>query len=190
MANRLNVQNIYASDSDTTAAVQVSGANVTLNGTANDLGTVTAGTLGPGVVFPAGHVLQVKQGTHSTATSTTSTSFVDTGLSASITPSSTSNKIAVIVFQPMFISQANSTTAWYFIQLLRDSTFLTKQHNQFDGASTGQYTLPSHISFLDSPGTTSSVTYKTQCMTYNGSNTIYLSWDTGVSSIILMEIAA
>lgn len=51
MANRLNVQNIYASDSDTTAAVQVSGANITLNGTANDLGTVTAGTIGGGVAM-------------------------------------------------------------------------------------------------------------------------------------------
>jgi hypothetical protein len=59
MANRLNVQNIYASDSDTTAAVQVSGANVTLNGTANNLGTISAGTLGSGITFPAGHVIQV-----------------------------------------------------------------------------------------------------------------------------------
>ena len=149
-------------------------------------GVITADDLAAGV---GGKVLQVVNGTHSAGTSTTSTSFVDTGLSASITPSSTSSKIAVVIFQPMFVGQADQTTAWYFVQLLRNSTFLTKQHNQFASSGTGQFTLPSHISFLDSPGTTSSVTYKTQCMTYNGSNAIYLSWDTAVASITLMEIA-
>ena len=169
-------------------AITISGDGTITGITAGGLpdGIITADELASGV---GGKVLQVVQGTSSSGSSTSSGTFVDTGLSASITPSSTSSKVAVIVFQPMFVGQSDSTTAWYFIQLLRGSTFLTKQHNQFAGSSTGQYTLPSHISYLDSPATTSSITYKTQCLTYNTQNTIYLNWDTSVSSMILMEIA-
>ena len=46
--------------------------------------------------MPAGSVLQVIVGTLSSSTTTTSTSLVDTGLTASITPSSSSNKILVL----------------------------------------------------------------------------------------------
>ena len=49
---RLAQNNISASDG--TTAITTSGANITLAGTANNIGTVTAGTLGSSVVFPAG----------------------------------------------------------------------------------------------------------------------------------------
>jgi hypothetical protein len=48
MANRLNVQNIYASDSQPTPSVTIDGSGI------------SAGTLGSGVVFPAGHIVQTK----------------------------------------------------------------------------------------------------------------------------------
>jgi hypothetical protein len=50
MANRLNVQNIYASDSQSTPSVTIDGSGI------------SAGTLGSGVVFPAGHVIQTATG--------------------------------------------------------------------------------------------------------------------------------
>ena len=49
------------------------------------------------VTMPTGSVLQVVQATTSTKASTTSTSYADTGLTASITPSSSSNKVLVII---------------------------------------------------------------------------------------------
>ena len=57
---------------------------------------VTAGKLASGV---GGKILQVVQVTHTAEVSTTGITYVDTGLSASITPSSSSNKILVMVTQ-------------------------------------------------------------------------------------------
>ena len=46
--------------------------------------------------MPAGHIVQTVQSTYATQTSSTSSSFVATGLTASITPSSTANKILIL----------------------------------------------------------------------------------------------
>ena len=101
-----------------TTAISVSGANTTLAGTSNNVGTVTSGTLGSNVVFPHGTILQVKQIIKDNEFSTSSTSFVDlTGLSVGITPRFSSSKILVDVR----LKITNS----YFVahgRLLRDST--------------------------------------------------------------------
>ena len=57
--------------------------------------TYASGTLASGVTFPAGHVLQVVTGNRKVATTAQTTTPVETNLQASITPSSTSNKIQV-----------------------------------------------------------------------------------------------
>ena len=67
--------------------------NTTLAGTTNNLGTSTAGTLSSGVIFPTGHVLQTLYDVDNTAQTLATTTYTDTDLSISITPSSTSSKI-------------------------------------------------------------------------------------------------
>jgi hypothetical protein len=90
MANRLNVQNIYASDIQSTPSVTINGSGI------------SAGTLGSGVVFPAGHVIQTVQYVETGAASITSSS-TNTFASFSvpfqkgITPISSSSKILVSV---------------------------------------------------------------------------------------------
>ena len=59
-------------------------------------GKITGGTIGSGVVFPAGHVIQVQSAVYSTSTSNNTGSYVDTGLTASITPTSTSSKVYTV----------------------------------------------------------------------------------------------
>jgi len=149
--------------------------------------------------LPAGSVLQVVQTTKNDTTSTTTTgSFVDiTGMSVSITPSSASNKVLVM----FSISTSNSTGDQNdCIQLVRDSTNIASG----TGASTANCTLfmrenssasiqTGSMTFLDSPATTSAVTYKLQWRASSG-GTLYLNRRGGgtefitFSTITAMEI--
>ena len=155
--------------------------------------TLTNKTLGTGTVFPAGAVLQVVNMVKLTSFSTTSTSFVDiTGLTASITPSSTNSKILVLV---TLARGGNNVGA---INLLRGATNLLQPTTvQGFSSSSTNYSAsdgvaPAPIICLDSPASVSSVTYKCQIKTNTG--TIYIGNRSSadmemVSTITLMEIA-
>jgi hypothetical protein len=143
-----------------------------------------------------GQVLQVVNATYSTSTSTSSSSFSDTGLTATITPTSSSSKIFVMVTQQGVGKLTNNTAV--AIQLLRNSTTIQTTSDIFGyngQTSTSNRGLTASLSCLDTPATTSSVTYKTQFASY-GNNTAAYCQDYGnvvnsaTSSITLMEIAA
>ena len=147
-----------------------------------------------------GKVLQVVQATYGTATTSTSTTWADTGLSATITPSATNSKVLILVTQPYELFRS-STTVTGGIRLLRASTFIYGDeaanspgslYDQAAGATSRQLYFYHTMAYLDSPSTTSATTYKTQfaiqSTTNSGSMTVQtLSND---SSIILMEIGA
>ena len=162
--------------------------------------TITEKTTGNGVQIP-GHVVQVVQSVKTDSTSTTSTSFTNAGLSASITPSSNSNKILI---------QVNT--------VIGQSNFQKRVHLKLTGGNTASYIgdagtgvesaisvvsrvndayamMPVSMQYLDSPATTSAITYQVQwqvesdtaymnrpaTLDANGANT--------ASTITLMEIA-
>ena len=155
-----------------------------------------------------GTVLQTVQVTHGNQVSTTGTSYVDTGLSASITPNSTSSKILVIVTQRFFIKRSTDQARGGF-RLLRGSTVILQGPNTQNGQEPGGEGFssgngPSAIqvagayscSFLDSPSTTSATTYKTQFANNQSSASpeIFVnaldgnSGEDGTSTMTLMEI--
>jgi hypothetical protein len=140
-----------------------------------------------GAWAPAGTVIQVVNAISTTQVSTTSTSYVDTGLTASITPTSASSKILVIVNQTITPGTSGSNT-FAQVRLMRGASQIW-----FDARvnGIGQYvhTTPS-ASVLDSPATTSSVTYKTQFATGTGIYAMEAQHaDIRYSTITLMEIA-
>jgi hypothetical protein len=147
--------------------------------------TTITGALGiDNIKAATGAVLQVVQGLYTNNFNTTSTSYVDTGLSASITPSSTSSKILVMVSQQGF--KADSADSYYY-NILRGSTQIGETRVQIH--TTSQSSAGNYLHRLDSPSTTSSITYKTQVHSDSGNN-IYFQWSTeGSSTITLMEIA-
>jgi hypothetical protein len=157
-------------------------------------GTPTAVDLG---INTTGNVLQVVQQTYSTQTSGLSTSFSDTGLSASITPSSTSSKILVIVSQSHYLARQTNAPILMYARLLRDSTVVFS-HDRCMGFNAGTaangyielYTT-NNISHLDSPSTTSSLTYKTQVslQTTNNNGGEASQPNNQPSTITLLEIA-
>ena len=138
-------------------------------------GIVTAGALASGV---GGKVLQVVQGTDTNARSTTSSSYVSGTINASITPSSTSSKILVHITGTMRHGTFN---------IFRNSTDLGGGQG-FGEAYTGSDNAIGAIHYLDSPSTTSSVTY-TGYMKANYGGTCYFGVG-GFTVITLMEISA
>lgn len=140
----------------------------------------------------SGKVLQVVQATTTTATTVTSGSFTDTTLTASITPSSSSSKVLVMVSQYYKSTSAASGTAYGFqIKALRGATQIGGSYFDYlSGLAAGTYNKFGmwNFSYLDSPATTSSTTYKTQLR--NEVGTVIAQVDSQNSYIILMEIGA
>jgi hypothetical protein len=147
----------------------------------------------------AGCVLQVVSGTYNTNTSTTSTSYVDTGLSLSITPKFSNSKILVIASQQFFASRATNS-AGHALSLVRNSTQVIdfsagSAYNAgyvgAGGASSATIVGYATVQYLDSPATTSSTTYKLQGKISTSANSqIVYYQESGANSIItLMEIA-
>jgi hypothetical protein len=136
--------------------------------------------------FPAGSVLQVVQGAYTSGfSSTTSTSFVATSLSASITPSSATSKILILSTFTIYQAAGGGGSQY---SVFRGSTNIagTQVENEVKGLW-----LPGSINYFDSPATTSSTTYTLYYKTTNASYAALFGGNSGTrNTIILMEVAA
>ena len=155
----------------------------------------------------AGNVIQVVSTVKTDTFTTTSGSYVDvTGLSVSITPTSSSNKILVL-FQINGSQEVGAGRA--YLKLLRGSTVIdagdvagsrTPALGGFSAIDQSITSTPVSGNFLDSPATTSSTTYKIQVAMAAGSGTAYINRTMQdadnanqirmASTITVMEIAA
>ena len=116
--------------------------------------------------FTAGKVGQVVQASTSTAVNVASTSVADTGLTVNITPTATTSKVLVQVNQNI-LTDIDTELGNSKIKLLRDSTtaidFTTNiARVEANGSSAVKFGNLTTFSHLDSPSTTSQITYKTQ----------------------------
>jgi hypothetical protein len=146
-----------------------------------------------------GKVLQVVQGITSTSTIVASTSMTDTTLTANITPTSATSKILVLVSQNYTVERSAAAQG-HRLQILRDATniFLTGGSESAGGINLDAgntlvvlYGLAS-FNYLDSPATTSALTYKTQGrvdLTTNSGKVTYQAGSAN-STITLLEIGA
>jgi hypothetical protein len=137
-----------------------------------------------------GKVLQVVNATYSTQTSSSTDTYADTGLTASITPSSVSSNVLVIVNQAGCMKETNNT--YLRLRLLRGATGIAdfEQYGGFTGSVDTSSFGACSVTILDSPSTTSATTYKTQMMSNNNNAAVYVQTNSSVSSITLVEIAA
>ena len=145
-----------------------------------------------------GNIIQVVQAVKTDTASFQSTSFADiTGLSASITPSSNSNKI--LVEATIYISTSNAVA---IINFVRGSTNIGQPSSSVTHTGTffeyneHQGMVTSAMTFLDSPSTTNATTYKLQIRASNTNFPLYINRYTGandyygISTLTLKEIAA
>ena len=127
---------------------------------------------------------QIIESTSIDTTAISSTSFSDIDLNVSITPRASSSKILVMIDFAYTQDGADNNLA--NIQMLRDSTAIGNHHVGYDNPG-GNVGFGCHIQKLDSPGTTSEITYKTQANTQNASSQFR---PVGAASIIAIEILA
>jgi hypothetical protein len=149
---------LYASNATTLTKLGVgsSGQGLVVSG-----GLPAWGTSGPS----AGQVIQVKTATDSSTRTTSSTSFTAASntLSVSITPASASNKMFLMA--NLGSSGSENDQAIYFT-IYRDSTNLGTANYGFSSIYTyvgdvgSTLSIPASMSYLDSPSTTSSITYQ------------------------------
>lgn len=149
-------------------------------------GAVTAAKLATGA---GGKILQVVNAVISTSTSTGSSTFQDTSVLASITPSATGSKVLVMLGVHASVVTSN---AYMSINLLRDTTSIFTVNEMLFAAPTAnidQYRTVVGYTYLDSPSTTSSTTYKVQVKSHFASGTVEINRG-GKSTVTLMEVAA
>ena len=131
-------------------------------------------------------VYQVVQGTFSTVTTVSSSTYVTTGLTASITPKFSTSKILIIATCTTFTS--GSATGLSF-RIVRGSTDIWTSINYSSYSSSGGGLIATNtVNWLDSPNTTSSTSYTLQFNSAGGAQTA--QYGSAPSSIILMEVAA
>lgn len=183
MASKIKVDQLETVDGTGTIALQ------------NQLSGMTSASM------PTGSVLQVTQGVLTSVFSFTgSTTWTDTGITANITPSSTSSKILVMVSCALGMSVSAVNVR---LRIVRDGStvvgsptgggdsFSHREQNQ----SGNLYTrfLESY-QYLDSPSSTSQETYKVQMYRNTSAGTAYINRGDAdqsrqYSTITLIEIA-
>ena len=162
--------------------------------------TITGATGIDNIKAATGAVLQVVSGSYGTEASSSSNTYADTGLTLNITPSSTSSKVLVIVSHPEVArigSSAPSNTK-LAIKLMRDSTDLTVMSShimdyimsaQISGGVGWVVIAGPSVTYLDSPSSTSALTYKTQLRNVTGNTNGVRIMGDAPSKITLMEVA-
>ena len=142
-------------------------------------------------------MLQVIQDTVTGSVSTTSASFVDTGLDVTITPATTGSRflvMATIGQVAKFPGNVNNSVA---LEIDRGGTqiYYGADGSLFENESDYLYVGPISFSKVDSPNTTSAITYKVRFANYVSGQTSTINHSTGgsatlESTLIVMEIGA
>ncbi len=158
-----------------------------------------------------GKVLQFIRVVHTSQANTTSGSnaWVSTGLQASITPTLTNSKILVSFEHSIYhaLSAVTETSSLHAIRIKRGSTVVYNPPGNSSGSydfglvdtdtsKSTTYYGRSRVEYLDSPSTTSSITYSTDLAAYNGSGVVYSNYQDSSTNPVpqswmtLMEISA
>ena len=144
-----------------------------------------------GSIVAPGQVIQLVHGLHATEKSMSNSTWADTDLQLSITPKFNTSKIYVLYIMQFRIYSPNSDTGIGF-RLLRNGTVIeeavtTYDNYVYDGGGQTEYRGSDTETYLDSPATTSALTYKIQGNPYSGQVRVHS--DNNRSRMTLMEIA-
>ena len=180
-----------------TAADTASRLAVGTNGNVLTVDSTTATGLKWAAPAGGGKVLQVVSATTTSTATINSTTFTDSNLTATITPTLSTSKILVLTTQSVRSIRSAADTAGN-IRLVRDSTAIYTFDNRnglaFDIQSSNitNIRLITSITYLDSPATTSATTYKIQGNVAEavGNSELIFQNNSIPGSIILLEIGA
>lgn len=137
----------------------------------------------------SGKVLQVVNATYSTETSNSTTSYVDTGLTATITPTANTSKI-LITYSIMCSKSSGSSENAIYLGLIKGASEIHNNPNIFRTAtSVAQQDVVTQV-YYDSPATTSATTYKVNFRNRTAASQVTVFADSTVGTLTLMEIGA
>jgi hypothetical protein len=153
---------------------------------------ITTGTTGQVIAsgaLPIGSVLQIINATYSIQTSSITNTSVSTGLTASITPKFATSKILVIVSQAGCSKDNSNTYINLFIYRNASSIFQFESEGGYTNSSATNSFGACSANYLDSPATTSALTYTTYFRSAANSSVVKVQASNSGSTITLMEIA-
>jgi hypothetical protein len=137
-------------------------------------------------------VLQIVRGAYATQTINATNTFADTGLTATITPSSNTSTILVMVNQNGCGKLAGNIGSGLSLRLLRGASDLGTftADTGYTGTSLDNFIGSVNFAYSDAPATTSATTYKTQFKNGVNANGAIVQAASSTSSLVLMEISA
>ena len=152
---------------------------------------LTSGTI-PSARQPVGSILQVVQYVLYSSNSTASSTDLDTGLTVSITPSSSSSKVLIFLSAMLRATNTVPGNCYIYLKLWRGaigSGTLLFDGYPVVGAYVQEVRGVANQTIIDTPATTSAVTYRVSINSAYA-NTVYINSGTNPSTITVMEIAA
>jgi len=139
-----------------------------------------------------GKVLQVVEASGTTQVSTTSGSYVDTGITAAVTPSASDSKVLVLISVNVTSTGSRAVGEFKIVRTIGGSAtnlYVYSQVNHLEHENAQHF-----LSQLDSPSTTSATTYKLQFFRTDQSGTLTVNRNDGSdiarSTITLLEVGA
>ena len=173
------------------------GLNQSINLASNVTGTLATGNGGTGATsFAPGKILQIVNGTHSSEKNSSTSTYATTGVTASITPSSSSNTILVTV-HISGVAKFGGTGTGVGLKVFRGTATSDPEINFFswragNTADNGNYNFCGSCSttFSDSPSSTSAVNYTVFFNSKDNTSTARIQDENTTSTITLMEIQA
>jgi hypothetical protein len=176
---------IYGTAADTVTRLGIGTANQVLR--VNSSATAPEWVTVPG----GGKVLQVVQGTTTTPVSNATTTEADTGITATITPSSATSKILVLTSINGCYKSNGNVSNGLRLRLYRGATDIARiaTYLQYTGTAIELYGN-SGLSYLDSPATTSATTYKVTFQNVTNASNVVVQDSNERSTIVLLEIGA
>ena len=180
------------------AITRLGGANA-ITGTIPQ-GNIANASLGAVTSLPAaittGKVLQIQSTQGINEFSSTSSSFVDvTGLSLTITPASSSNKILLVSNINVYVAAASSYFALRWERAISGGSTTNLGHGTYGNSFARSLDVHDFwggvgMTYLDTPSTTSEITYQVQGTNTGGSGNFQFSPNNSSSSnIMALEIA-
>lgn len=150
-----------------------------------------------GAAASGGKILQVIYASSATSTAIATTTYTDTTLTASITPTSATSRILVLVQQAIEYTRSSASQG-VGIQILRGaSVIFLPTPGRYEAAYMATATSPDNIAtiplhYVDSPATTSATTYKTQAAPFASASggSVTAQPNSAISTMILMEVGA
>ena len=155
-------------------------------------GQILAKTSGTDLDFTwssgGGKVVQIVYGSSTASTTSATSTYIDTGLTATITPTSASNEIIVMVSHNGCAKNTNNTSCQ--MRLMRGATAIATMTDTggFTNSSVHNYFCNISIDYKDTPATTSATTYKTQFRSESNNANAVVGANVSQATMVLIEV--